>query len=110
MGIRSTTRRFAPVPKLRVTYFSCTLPLPQVAQAASTEVDGDDDKPASGTDFDDDFAGFTVECGTLDNVLDFPGCTVSLGLRDLAREDDVLEVKDGEVFIIEFVGGVGRGP
>jgi len=94
------------VPKLRVTYFSCTLPPPQTAQPASTEVDSDDNKPARGTDFEDDFAGLAAERGALDDVLDFPGCAVSLGLRDLAREDDVLEVKDGEVFIVEFVGCV----
>ena len=43
----------------------------------------------------------------MDDVLRFAGGLIALPLEDLPREDDVLEVEDGEAFIVEFVRGVG---
>jgi hypothetical protein len=83
------------------------LALPQWAHALSADVDGDDDKLTAVTDFGDDFAGVTFERGTLDDVLGFPGRTVSLTLDDLPREDDVFKIEDGELVIFKFVCGVG---
>ena len=81
--------------------------LPHWAHALSTEVDSDDDKLAAVTDFDDDFTSDPFERGTLDDVLSFSRCTVSLTLDDLAREDDVFKIEDGEVVIVKFVRGMG---
>ena len=106
MGIRSTTNKSAPVPKLRVTYFSCTLLLAQKVHDLSTEVDGDDNELAVRAKLCDDCAGGAFEGCTLDDVLDFAGRTVTLALDDLTREDDVLKVEDGEVVIFKFVRGM----
>ena len=81
--------------------------LPHWAHALSTDVDSDDDKLAAVTDFDDNFTGDSFERGTLDNVLSFSRCTVSLALDDLAREDDVFKIEDGEVVIVKFVRSMG---
>ena len=67
---------------------------PQWAQAASTDVDSDDDELPVVADFDDDFASITFERGALDDVLGFAGRTISLALDDLTREDDVFKVED----------------
>ena len=44
----------------------------------------------------------------LDDALDVTRGTVALALDDLPRENDVLEVEDGEVVVFKFVSGVGR--
>jgi len=95
------------LPKLRVTYLSCGEPAPQCAHRRSAEVDSDDDELAAKADFDDDFCGRTVERDARDDAFDFAGLGVALALRDLPREDDVLEVEDREVVIFKFFGGVG---
>ena len=58
------------------------------------------------TDLGDNFAGVAFERGALDDILGLSGCTVSLALDDLTREDDVFKVEDGEVVIFKFVRGV----
>ena len=95
------------MPKLRVTYFKCTLPSPQWAHALSTDVDSDDDELAAVADFGDDFTGCAVERGALDDVLGFTGRAVPLALNDLPRKDDVFKVEDCEVVIFKFVRGMG---
>ena len=85
IGMFSMTRRLAPFPKPRVTYFSCTLPLPQCAHAHSTDVDSDDDELAALANLGDDFAGIAFARGTLDDVLDFTGRTVSLAVQVYER-------------------------
>lgn len=42
-----------------------------------------------------------------DDDFAFTGLGVALAFRDFPREDDVLEIKDGEVVIVKFLGGVG---
>ena len=53
------------------------------------------------------FGGIAGERGALDDILDFTSCLVPLALDDLAREDDVFEINDGEVVIFKFVRCVG---
>jgi hypothetical protein len=76
-------------------------------QPASDDIDSDDEEPARVADFGDDLGGRPVEGATLDNVLRFAGVAIALALDDLAREDDVFEIKDGEVVIFKFVRGAG---
>jgi hypothetical protein len=71
------------------------------------DVDGDDEEFAGTVDFGNDFSGSTVERAALDDVLGLTRGAVSLAFDDLAREDDVFEVKDGEVVIFEFVRCMG---
>ncbi len=106
MGMRSMTKRSAPLPKLRVTYFNCGLALPQFAHDFSAEVDGDDDELPARADFGDDFAGEAFEGSAADDVLRFPRGAVSLALDDCAREDDAFEIENAEVVIFKFVRGV----
>jgi hypothetical protein len=71
------------------------------------DVDGDDKEFAGTVDFRDDFSGGTGKRSALDDVLGFTRGAVSLALDDLAREDDVFEVKDRELVIFEFVRCMG---
>lgn len=96
MGMPSTTKSVEPAPKLRVTYFSWTSLRPHCAHALSAEVGSDDEELAVETELDDDFTGRAFERGALDNVLGFTAAAVALVLDDLPREDDVLEIEDGE--------------
>jgi len=48
-----------------------------------------------------------VESDTGDDEFAFTGLGVALALRDLLREDDTFEIKDGEVVIFKLLGGVG---
>ncbi len=57
--------------------------------------------------FDDDLSGCSIKGSALDDVLRFAGAAITLALDDLAREDDVFEIKDGEVVIFKFVRGMG---
>jgi hypothetical protein len=100
------TRSAAPLPKLRVTYFSCGEPAPQCVHCRSAEVDSDDDELAAEAGIDDDFCGRAVERDARNGALDFADLDVTLTLRDLPREDDVLEVEDGEVVIFQLFSGV----
>ena len=101
------TSKAAPVPKLRVTCFSCMELLPQYAQLCSAEVSSDDDELAGEADFDDGLSRFSVKPNGTDDELDLAGLRVALALEDLAREEDVFEIEDGEVFIFKFFGCVG---
>ena len=76
-------------------------------QPASDDIDSDDEELACVANFDNDFSGCSVEGASLDDVLRFAGVPITLALDDLAREDDVFEIKDGEVVIFKFVCGVG---
>lgn len=57
--------------------------------------------------FGNDFAANPFECGAVGDVLGFAGRAVALALDDLPREDDVLEIEDGEIVIVKFVRGMG---
>ena len=103
----SITSKAAPLPKLRVTCFSCKTALPQWAQWRSTEVDSNDDELARETDFDDGFGTGPFERDAIDDTLDFTGLSVALTLTDLPREDDVFEIEDGKVVIVQFLCRVG---
>ncbi len=59
------------------------------------------------TNFGNDFSGCSVKGAALDDVLRFASAAVALALDDLAREDDVFKVKDGELVIFKFGRGVG---
>ena len=71
------------------------------------EIDGDDKEPTCVTNFRDDFTGSAIKGPALDDVLRFAGAAIALSFDDLAREDDVFEVKDREVVIFKFVRSVG---
>ena len=71
------------------------------------DIDGDDEEPTRLANFCDDFSGSAVKGPALDDVLRFAGAAITLSFDDLAREDDVFEVKDREVVIFKFVRGVG---
>ena len=57
--------------------------------------------------FGNDFGSCSVEGATLDDVLRFTGAAITLALDNLAREDDIFEIKDGEVVIFKFVRSMG---
>ena len=71
------------------------------------EIDGDDKEPTCVTNFRDDFTGSAIKGPALDDVLRFAGAAIALSFDDLAREDDVFEVKDREVVIFKFIRSVG---
>lgn len=71
------------------------------------DIDCDDEELAREADFGDDLGGCSVEAATLDEVLRFAGTAIALSLDDLAREDDVFEIKDRELVIFKFVRSVG---
>ena len=71
------------------------------------DIDGDDEEPTRVANFCDDFSGSAVEGPALDDVLRFAGAAIALSFDDLAREDDVFEVKDREVVIFKFIRSVG---
>ena len=71
------------------------------------DIDGDDEEPTRVANFCDDFSGSATEGPTLDDVLRFAGAAITLSFDDLAREDDVFEVKDREVVIFKFIRSVG---
>ena len=106
MGIPSTTSNDVPLPKLRVTRRKCTPARPQEAHTRSDEIDRDDVENARETDFDDRFGLALIKRAASDDDFGFMRLTVFLALNDTAREDDVFEIKDCEVFIFQFSGGV----
>jgi hypothetical protein len=95
------------LPYVRVTCFSWAPGCPQCMHGWLDDVDGDDKEFAGTVDFRDDFSGGTGKRSALDDVLGFTRGAVSLALDDLAREDDVFEVKDRELVIFEFVRCMG---
>jgi len=50
---------------------------------------------------------FVVESDSGDDDFAFAGFGVALTFRNLPREDDVFEIKDGEVIIFKLLDGVG---
>ena len=78
-------------------------------QALQDDIDGDDEERARVANFGDDFGGCAAERAALDDVLRFTGAAIALALDDLAREDDVFEIEDGELVIFKFVCSVGGG-
>jgi len=102
----SMTIKAEALPKLRVTCFTCTEELPQWAQRWSEDIGRDDDKFAGDADFDDDLRRLAVEGDAGDNDFALAGLGVTLTFRDLPREDDVFEIKDGEVVIFKLLGGM----
>ena len=76
-------------------------------QSVLDDIDGDDVELARVADFGDDLSGSSVKGATLDDVLRFAGVAITLPLDDLPREDDVFEIKDGEVVIFKFIRSVG---
>jgi len=57
-------------------------------------------------DFDDRFGLAIFERPASDDDFGLVRLTVFLALNDTAREDDVFEIKDCEVFIFQFSDGV----
>jgi hypothetical protein len=78
-----------------------------LAQAGSEDTDRDDEEPAVRAGLGDDMGPLALKRCAFDDVLDISGRLITLPLDDLAREDDVLGVEDGEVVIVKFVRGVG---
>ena len=93
----SITSSDGPRPKLRVTVRCCTPARPHAAQRGLDTVDGDDEEIAVR------FGKDTVERFASDDVFNFTALVVALPLDDLAREDDVFEIEDGEVLIFKFL-------
>ena len=94
MGIASITSNAEDLPKLRVTCLICTDELPQWAHCCLEDIDCNDDKFPGEADFNDGLRVTAVERTTGNDVFDFMGLDVALTLCDLAREDDVFEIKD----------------
>ncbi len=76
-------------------------------QPASDDIDGDDEELARVANFGDDFSGCSVKRAALDDDLRFAGAAITLAFDDLAREDDIFEVKGREIVIFKFVRSVG---
>ena len=106
MGMPSTTSKDLPLPKLLVTRRRCTPERPHEAHTPLDEIDRDDVENARDADLDDRFGLSVIERASSDDDFCFVGLSVFLALNDVAREDDVFEIKDREVFIFQFSGGV----
>jgi hypothetical protein len=109
-GMPSITNRDGPRPKLRVTSRRLTPARPHAAQRNLDAVDGDDEEIAVRGDLNDRFCGDTAERVSSDDIFDFARLAVALALDDRAREDNVFEIKDGEIVIVKFLRRVdGHG-
>jgi hypothetical protein len=109
-GMPSITSSDGPRPKLRVTSRSCTPARPHAAQRSLGEVDGKDEEITVRGELDDRFREDTTERVASDDIFDFTRLPVALALDDCAREDDVFEIKDGEIVIVKFLHRVnGHG-
>ncbi|MDP1525233.1 MAG: hypothetical protein Q8M20_05450 [Rhodocyclaceae bacterium] len=51
---------------------------------------------------------FAVKSDAGDDDFAFAGLGVALTFRDLSREDDIFEIKDGEVVIFKLLGGAAK--
>jgi hypothetical protein len=107
-GMPSITSSDGPRPKLRVTSRCCTPVRPHPAQRRLDAADGDDEEIPVRGNLNDRIGGDTPEGVAADDVLDFARLPVALALDDRAREDNVFEIKDGEVVIIKFLRRVDR--
>ena len=103
----STTKRAAPLSKLRVTCLRCSALLPQCSHKCSADVDRDDNEFAGETKLDDRFGRLATEGDAFNDVFDFAGFGIALPRGDLAREDDVFEIEDSKVVIVKLFGCVG---
>ena len=107
-GMASITSSDGPQPMLRVTSRGCTPFRPHAAQRNLGAVDGDDEEIPVRGDFDDRVGEDTAERVASNDVSNFTRLPVALALDDRAREDNVFEIKDGEVVIIKFLRRVDR--
>ena len=98
----STTRRPAPVPKLRVTYLTRVPSRPHSPHRPGALLDpgGDEDDLFRGPDLDDAAGCLARKRLPADDVLPFASLRIPLPLDDAAREDDVLDVEDADVVIV----------
>lgn len=102
----STISKDLPLPKLLVTRRRCTPEWPHEAHTPLDDIDRDDVENAREAELDDRFGLAVLERTSSNDDFCFVGLTVFLALNDVAREDDVFEIKDCEVFIFQFSGGV----
>lgn len=100
------TSREEALPKLRVTRLICTEGLPQWAHRCLEDIGCDNNEFFGEADFGDGLRAASVERGAGDNVFEFTGSDIALAFCDLARENDVFEVKDREVVIFKLLCGV----
>lgn len=100
------TIREEALPKLRVTRLICTEGLPQCAHKCLEGIYCDDNEFFGEADFRDGLRVASVERDTGDNVFEFTGTDIALAFCDLARENDVFEVKDREVVIFKLLCGM----
>jgi len=91
---------------VRVTFLSCTPARPQEAQRCLEEVDRDDVERTRRPELDDGFGFAPIKGAPLDEDFGLTRSAIFLALDDAAREDDVFEIKDREVVIFQFFGGV----
>lgn len=102
-GIPSITMSDDPRPKLRVTSRRCTPIRLHAAQRGLVAVDGESEEVTVRGDLNDGFRRDAAECVASDNIFDFPRLPVALALDDCACEDNVFEIKDGEIVIFKFL-------
>lgn len=102
-GMPSITSSDGPRPKLRVTSRCCTPTRPHAAQRSLGAVDGDDEEIPVRGELGDRFCGDTAERVASDDIFNFARLPVALALDDRAREDNVFEIKDGEIVIVKFL-------
>src|SRR5437867_709044 len=106
----SMTRRFAPLPKLRVTRRSRAPERPQTSQVTTgrPEPDGDEDDLACAAELDRGAGLGTGEALALDEVLPLPRIRLALDRDDCARGDDVRGIGRAEPVLFEFFVRVPR--
>ena len=102
------TNSDGPRPKLRVTLRNSAPSRPQEAHDELDTIDRDDKERSAGAELDDRFGFNAFKRYTADDELDFTRFSVALARNDVAREDDVFEVKDREVVIVKFFRSVER--
>jgi len=102
-GMPSITSSDDPRPKLRVTSRRCTPARPHEAQRWLSTIDGNDEEIPVRGNLDDRFCKDAAERVTLDDIFDFVRSPVALALDARAREDDIFEIKAGEVVIFKFL-------
>lgn len=95
-----------PRPKLRVTSCRCTPIRLHAAQRDLVAVDCEGEEITVRGDLDGRFCWSTAEGVASDDIFDFPRLPVALALDDCAREENVFEIKDGEIVIFKFLRGV----
>jgi hypothetical protein len=102
-GILSITISDDPWPKLRVTSRRCTPVRLHAAQRSLVAVDCEGEEVTIRGDLEGRFCWDAAECVASDDIFDFPRLPVALALDGCAREDNVFEIKDGEIVIFKFL-------